>query len=108
MHHFKCLCVWTVSATLWTFLGVRVGQDYESQTDFSRYISFGWAVVPQEKAGASLWGSPFTTKRIHAAVKNFMVQNGYIYVAESGEVGSTADITGQISCFFRQNVLLVY
>jgi hypothetical protein len=33
---------------------------------------------------------------------------GVFYVAESGEVGSTADITGQISCFFRQNVLLVY
>jgi Domain of unknown function (DUF4136) len=77
MQHFKCLCAWTLLATLWTFLGVRVGQDYESQTEFSRYKSFGWAVVPQEKAGASSWGSPFTTKRIQAAVESFLVKNGY-------------------------------
>ena len=77
MRHFKCLFVWTVLATLWTFLGVRVGQDYESQTDFSRYKSFGWAAVPQEIAGASSWGSPFIRKRIHAAVESFLVQNGF-------------------------------
>jgi hypothetical protein len=75
--HFKCLCVWTVLATLWTFLGVRVGQDYDYQTDFLRYKSFGWAAVPQEKAGASSWGSPFVAKRIHAAVESFLIQNGY-------------------------------
>ena len=77
MRHFKCLCVWTVLVTFWTFLGVRVGQDYDSQTDFSRYKSFGWAAVPQEKAGASSLGSPFVTKRIHDAVESFLIQNGY-------------------------------
>ena len=77
MRHFKCMCVWTVLATLWTFLGVRVGQDYEPQTDFSRYKSFGWAPGLQEKPGASSWGSPFVAKRVHAAVESFLIQNGY-------------------------------
>ena len=78
MRPFKCMCVWTVLATFWTFLGVRVGQDYEYQTDFSRYKSFGWAAVPQEKARASFLDSPFVAKRIHTAVESFLVQNGYI------------------------------
>jgi hypothetical protein len=82
MRHFKCLCVWTVLVTFWTFLGVRVGQDYEYRTDFSRYKSFGWATVSQEKPGTSSWGSPFVTQRIHAAVESFLSQNGY---AESSE-----------------------
>jgi len=82
MRHFKCLCVWTVLVTFWTFLGVRVGQDYEYQTDFSRYKSFGWATVSQEKPGMSPWCSPFVTQRIHAAVESFLSQNGY---AESSE-----------------------
>ena len=82
MRHLKCICVWTVLATFWTFLGVRVGQDYESQTDFSRYKSFGWAGIPPEKAGTSLSDSPFVIKRIHAAVESFLVQNGY---AESAD-----------------------
>ncbi len=77
MRHIKCCCVWTVLATLWTFLGVRVGQDFEYQTDFSRYKSFDWAAVPQEKASESSWGSPFVTQRTHAAVESFLVQNGY-------------------------------
>ena len=77
MRHIKCLCAWTALATLWTFLGVRVGQDYEPQTDFSRYKSFDWAAVPQEKAAASSWGSPFVAKRVHAAVESFLSQNGY-------------------------------
>lgn len=82
MRPIKCLCAWTALATLWTFLGVRVGQDYESQTDFSRYKSFGWAPSLQEKPEASSWGSPFVTKRIHAAVESFLTQNGY---AESSD-----------------------
>ncbi len=77
MRHIKCLCAWTALATLWTFLGVRVGQDYEPLTDFSRYKSFDWAAVPQEKAAASSWGSPFVAKRVHAAVESFLIQNGY-------------------------------
>ena len=77
MRQIKCLCAWTALATLWTFLGVRVGQDYEPQTDFSRYKSFDWAAVPQEKAGESSWGSPFVAKRVHAAVESFLIQNGY-------------------------------
>jgi hypothetical protein len=76
------MCVWTALATLWTFLGVRVGQDFDPQTDFSRYKSFGWAEVSQEKARASSWGSPFVKKRIYAAVESFLVQNGY---AESAD-----------------------
>lgn len=77
MRHFKCLCAWTALVTFWTFLGVRVGQDYDSQTDFSRYKSFGWAAVPQEKAGASSLGSPFVTKRINDAVESFLIQHGH-------------------------------
>ena len=77
MQHVKCLCVWTVLATFWTFLGVRVGQDYESQIDFSRYKSFGWAPGLQEKPGTSSWDSPFVAKRIHAAVESFLIQEGY-------------------------------
>ena len=77
MRQIKCLCAWTALATLWTFLGVRVGQDYEPQTDFPRYKSFDWAAVPQEKAGESPWGSPFVAKRVHDAVENFLIQNGY-------------------------------
>jgi len=77
MRHFKCLCAYTALVTLWTFLGVRLGQDYEPQTDFSRYKSFDWATVSQEEDGASSWGSPFVTKRIHAAVETFLIQNGY-------------------------------
>lgn len=57
MRHCKCLRVWTVLVTFWTFRGVRVGQDYESQADFSRYKSFGWKGLPQEKVGASLLGT---------------------------------------------------
>ena len=67
MRHFKCLCVWTLLLTFWTFLGVRVGQDYESQTDFSRYKGFGWAGLPQEIVEASLLDSPLVAKRIHDA-----------------------------------------
>jgi hypothetical protein len=77
MRPIKCLCAWTVLATLWTFLGVRVGQDYEPQTDFSRYKSFGWAPGPREKSGASSWGSPFVTKRILVAVESFLIHHGY-------------------------------
>ena len=77
MRHFKCVCAWTALATLWTFLGVRVGQDYEPQTDFSRYKSFDWAAVPQEKAGESSWGSPFVAKRVHAAIERSLIKSGY-------------------------------
>ncbi len=78
MRHVKCFCVWTVLATLWTFLGVRVGQDFEYQTDFSGYKSFDWAAVPRENKGDSTSGSPFISKRIQAAVEGFLVKNGYL------------------------------
>jgi hypothetical protein len=78
MRHFKCLCAWTALVTFWTFLGVRLGQDYEPQTDFSRYKSFDWIAVSQEKAGESSWGSPFVVKRVHAAVERFLIQNGHL------------------------------
>jgi hypothetical protein len=78
MRHVKCFCVWTALATLWTFLGVRVGQDFEYQTDFSRYKSFDWAAVPQENTGDSTRGSPFIKQRVHGAVEGFLVKNGYI------------------------------
>jgi hypothetical protein len=77
MRHFKCLCAYTALVTLWTFLGVRLGQDYESQTNFSRYKSFDWATVSQEEDGASSWNSPFVDRRVHAAVETFLIQNGY-------------------------------
>ena len=77
MRKIKCLCAYTALVTLWTFLGVRLGQDYEFQTDFSRYKSFNWAAAPQEEDGESSWNSPFAAKRVHAAVETFLIRNGY-------------------------------
>lgn len=76
------LCVWTLLTILWTFLGVRVGQDYDPQTDFSRYRSFAWSSVPSQKETGLPGSTPFFTKRVHAAVEDFLIRNGYIKASD--------------------------
>ena len=67
---------------LWTFLGVRVGQDYDPHTDFMRYKSFAWAPVPQEKTGRTFLDHPFFNKRVRDAVESFLIQHGYARTTE--------------------------
>ncbi|MFZ0132989.1 MAG: DUF4136 domain-containing protein [Desulfobacterales bacterium] len=70
--------VWTLLTILWTFLGVRVGQDYDPQTDFSRYKIFDWALVSGQKTSTPIVDDPFFNRRVQAAIENFLIQNGYV------------------------------
>lgn len=82
MRSIRCMgnriSVWTLLTILWTFLGVRVGQDYDPQTDFSRYKSFAWSSAPSQKMAKPSRDNPFITKRVHAAIEDFLIRNGYI------------------------------
>lgn len=77
MLKLKCVCAWTLLVSLWTFLGVRVGQDYDVQTVFSRYKSFDFSEAPQPDAGPSVLDNPFLKKRIRQAIENTLVEKGY-------------------------------
>jgi len=77
MLKLKCVWAWTLLVSLWTFLGVRVGQDYDVQTVFSHYRSFGFSDAPQVKAGSSVLDNPFLRKRIRQAIENALVEKGY-------------------------------
>ena len=77
MSKLKCLCAWILLISLWTFLGVRVGQDYEVKTAFSQYKRFDFAGASRIKKGPSGSDNPFLMKRIHEAVENTLVEKGY-------------------------------
>lgn len=57
--------------------GIRVSQDYDPTTDFSRYRTFAWAPEPVEKSGDLLLDSPLMDRRIRSAVENTLAANGY-------------------------------
>lgn len=86
MRSIRCMgnriSVWTLLTILWTFLGVRVGQDYDPQTDFSRYKSFGWAPAPSEETAKPPGDNPFFTKRVQAAIEDFLVRNGFVKASD--------------------------
>ena len=77
MLKLKCVCAWILLVSLWTFLGIRVGQDYDVQTVFSRYRSFGFSDASQVKTGSSVLDNPFLRKRIRQAIANTLVEKGY-------------------------------
>lgn len=86
MRPIRCIgnrmCVWTLLTILWTFLGVRVGQDYDPQTDFSRYKSFGWTPAQSEKTAGAPGNNPFFTRRVQTAIEDFLIRNGYIEASD--------------------------
>ena len=82
MQYLKCICIWTILASLWTFLGVRVSQDYEVRTDFSKFRSFDWAPLPQKKTGDARLDNALMGKRIRNAVEHTLIQNGYPKASE--------------------------
>ena len=77
MSKSRCLCAWAFLLTLWTFLGVRVGQDYVPETAFDRYKRFDFLETPLGEAELSDLSNPFLIKRIRRAIETTLGQRGY-------------------------------
>jgi hypothetical protein len=64
-------------ALIWTFLGVRVSQDYDLQTAFTSYKTYKFEDVSNLKTETSVVTSPFLIKRIRQAVEKSLKEKGY-------------------------------
>ena len=62
---------------LWTFLGVRVSQDYEVQTAFPSYKTFNFVDIHRSKTETSVVTNPFFIKRIRQAIEKSLNEKGY-------------------------------
>ena len=62
---------------LWTFLGVRVSQDYELQTAFTSYKTFYFDDINPSEKETSVVTNPFFIKRIRQAIEKSLNEKGY-------------------------------
>ena len=62
---------------LWTFLGVRVNQDYEVQTAFTSYKTFKFDDANRSNTETSVLTNPFFIKRIRQAIEKSLNEKGY-------------------------------
>ena len=82
MLKLQCLWAWPLLLTFWTFLGVRAGQDFDVQTDFSRYRSFDFEDPLRNHTGTSFPENPFLMRRIRDAIKGALGARGFRKVSE--------------------------
>jgi hypothetical protein len=77
----------SIVAILMTFLaigcsGLKVSQDYDKSTDFSRLNSFAWKSDTQEKTGDIRVDNPLLDSRIREAVEQALVGSGFRQASE--------------------------
>ena len=65
----------------WTFLGVRVSQDYEVQTAFTSYKTFNFDDTRRFETETSVVTNPLVIKRIRQAIEKSLFEKGYATAA---------------------------
>lgn len=83
---YPTLCSWLVSALfLVGCSGIRVNQDYEPGTDFSKLKSFEWKSAEQPKTGDLRSDNPLLDARVRKAVEEQLAADG-IQKTDGGSV----------------------
>ena len=84
MHHgFRIGATLLMIAVTGACSGLKVNQDYDLLTDFSRYRTFAWAPDPSPESGHKLIDSPLMDRRIRSAIETTLKSRGYP-IAQAG------------------------
>jgi hypothetical protein len=77
---------WLIAALIALLLpgcsAVKVSQDYDPATDFSKYRTFAWYPGPQPKTGDIRVDNPLLDERIREAVTRELISKGFRRVAD--------------------------